>query len=184
MLYLASSSPRRQELLALAGISYTVAPSDVDEHFADGTPPEEAVCLLARRKAEACFARHPGAVVLGADTVVALEGQILGKPKTPEHAADMLRMLSGKTHEVFTGFCICTDDRCDVAVERTEVTFYPLSEGEIQSYVATGEPMDKAGAYGIQGRGALLVKGIDGDYYNVMGLPIARVARILRTFAV
>lgn len=184
MLYLASSSPRRRELLDLAGIPYLAAPTAADERFADGTPPEEAVRLLARRKAEACFALHPDGVVLGADTMVALGSQILGKPKTPERAADMLRLLSGKTHEVFTGFCVLTEGRCEVAAERTEVSFYPLSEQEIRDYVATGEPMDKAGAYGIQGKGALLIQGIDGDYYNVMGLPIARVARILRTFAV
>ena len=184
MLYLASASPRRRELLDLAGIPYTTAPANADERFADGTPPEEAVRLLARRKAEACFAQHPGAVVLGADTVVALGGASLGKPKTPAHAADMLRLLSGKTHEVFTGFCVLADGRCEVGAERTEVTFYPLAEEEIQAYVATGEPMDKAGAYGIQGKGALLVQGICGDYYNVVGLPVARVARILRTFAV
>ena len=149
MLYLASASPRRRELLDLAGIPYTTAPANADERFADGTPPEEAVRLLARRKAEACFAQHPGAVVLGADTVVALGGAILGKPKTPAHAADMLRLLSGKTHEVFTGFCVLADGRCEVGAERTEVTFYPLAEEEIQAYVATGEPMDKAGAYGL-----------------------------------
>ena len=183
MLYLASSSPRRRELLDLAGIPYLAAPTDADERFAGGTPPEEAVRLLARRKAEACFAQHPDGVVLGADTVVSLGGRILGKPKTPAHAAEMLRLLSGKTHEVFTGFCVLAQGRCEAAAERTEVAFYPLSEAEIQAYVATGEPLDKAGAYGIQGRGALLVRGIHGDYYNVMGLPIARVARLLRTFA-
>ena len=181
---LASSSPRRREILTMAGIGFDVLCADTDESFLPGTAPQDVVMLLARRKAEACFAQHPGAVVLGADTVVALGGAILGKPKTPAHAADMLRLLSGKTHEVFTGFCVLADGRCEVGAERTEVTFYPLAEEEIQAYVATGEPMDKAGAYGIQGKGALLVQGIRGDYYNVVGLPVARVARILRTFAV
>lgn len=179
MIYLASSSPRRRELLELAGISFTVAPADADERFADGTPPEEAVRLLARRKADAVFARYPDGTVLAADTVVALGETILGKPKTPARAAEMLRLLSGRTHEVFTGFCIRSPERCVVEAVRTEVTFYPLTDREIDAYVATGEPMDKAGAYGIQGRGALLVKEIAGDYYNVMGLPIARVVRLL-----
>lgn len=184
MLYLASSSPRRRALLDLAGIPYIAAPTAADERFPNGTAPREAVRLLARRKAEACLALHPADTVLGADTVVALNGQIFGKPKTPARAAEMLRLLSGKTHEVFTGFCVLAPGRCEAGEECTKVTFYPLTEAEIQAYVATGEPLDKAGAYGIQGKGALLIQGIAGDYYNVMGLPVARVARILRTFAV
>lgn len=179
MIYLASSSPRRRELLEQAGISFTVAPADADERFADGTPPEAAVKLLARRKADAVFAHHPDGTILAADTVVALGETILGKPKTPARAVEMLRLLSGKTHEVFTGFCILSRERCVVESVRTEVTFYPLTEREIDAYVSTGEPMDKAGAYGIQGRGALLVQEIAGDYYNVVGLPVARVARLL-----
>ena len=178
MLYLASASPRRRELLDLAGIPYTTAPANADERFADGTPPEEAVRLLARRKAEACFAQHPGAVVLGADTVVALGGAILGKPKTPAHAADMLRLLSGKTHEVFTGFCVLADGRCEVGAERTEVTCYPLAEEEMQAYVATGEPMDKAGAYGIQD--GAVVAGYTGSYTNIVGLPLELTAKLLQ----
>lgn len=179
---LASQSPRRQELMDQAGIPCTCCPADVDETITCCTPPDAAVITLAARKAQAVFDRYPDAVVIGADTVVALGKQLFGKPANPEEAADMLRTLSGRTHQVYTGVCIIGPDGCFTTFfEKTDVTFFSLSDAEINAYIATGEPMDKAGAYGIQGRGALLVKAICGDYYNVVGLPIAQLVRSLKT---
>lgn len=187
MLYLASASPRRRELLTQAGFSFAVLPTNADETLPAGVTPREAVGLLARRKAEAAvrmeeYLRHaaPGDVILAADTVVDLGGRIFGKPADREDAARMLRSLSGKRHSVHTGFCVLAGEKRLCGVETTAVEFYPLTEREIEDYLDTGEPMDKAGAYGIQGRGVLLVRRISGDYSNVVGLPAARVARILR----
>lgn len=181
---LASGSPRRRELLAMAGIPFEVYPTDADESFAEGTPPHEVVQKLARRKAEAAAARFPKKTVLAADTIVTIGGSILGKPTDFTDACRMISLLSGRTHEVYTGVCVQTPSRTVCEYDRTLVEFYRLTEREIADYASTGEPYDKAGAYAVQGRGALLVRGIQGDYYSVMGLPISRVHRILRDLQV
>lgn len=181
MLYLASASPRRSDLLKLAGFHFEVDPAQIDEHMEQGDP----ACLvqnLALKKARAVAARHPNDIVLAADTTVALDHHILGKPMSPAQAEQMLFILSNRTHQVYTGYCILKQDRLELGVCCTSVEFYPLSNADIQGYIATGEPFDKAGGYGIQGLGALLVRKIDGDFYNVVGLPIAPVSRLLRSF--
>ena len=183
-LVLASGSPRRRELLSLLTPDFTVKVSSVDETLPAGLSPAEAVEYLSRLKGRAVAAFCPGEVVVASDTVVALEGLLLGKPADAEDAKRMLRELSGRVHEVFTGVFITDGTKEACFSVRTKVEFYDLSEKEISDYVATGEPMDKAGAYGIQGRGALLVKGIVGDYYNVMGFPLAEAARALALFGV
>lgn len=140
---------------------------------------------LSRQKTEEICARHKGEVIIGADTVVAIDGEILGKPRDEAHAAEMLRKLSGRVHSVFTGVCVVFADGSEERfAEETRVEFYELSEREIADYIATGDPMDKAGAYGIQEKGAANVKGIVGDFYNVMGLPVGRLARVLRAHEV
>ncbi len=183
-LILASASPRRRELMAQAGLSFTVQVSEADETVTERRP-DKIVEELALRKAMAVAKTVPGGTVIGADTIVAMDGTILGKPGTEEQAAEMLRMLSGKTHQVYTGVAILAqkDGReiRRVFSERTDVTFYPLEEDEINRYVATGEPMDKAGAYGIQGRAAIFVQEIHGDYNNVVGLPAARLYQELNS---
>ncbi|MBE6830713.1 Maf family protein [Caproiciproducens sp. R1] len=179
MLLLASTSPRRSELLKMAGYEFTAAPSDVSEGYLRGTPPMQIVELLAARKAEAVAKQNPQDTVLGADTVVVFKGRVLGKPKDAEEAKAMLRLLSGNVHQVYTGYCIISGKELIRGHECTSVEFYPLSENEISAYCETKEPMDKAGAYAIQGRGALFIKRIDGDFYNVMGLPIGKINRIL-----
>ena len=178
-LILASSSPRRRSLLEAAGYEFTSAAADIDESACAGLPPAEMVRELSRRKAQAIRQKYPDAAVLGADTVVAVDGRTLGKPKSPREAEEMLAALSGREHEVFSGVTLLSPAGDDGYFVRTAVRFYPLSAGLIRRYVATGEPMDKAGAYGIQGLGALLVEGIQGDYLNVVGLPVARVFRSL-----
>lgn len=182
MLLLASSSPRRNELLKMAGYEFTVAPSDVNEDYVRGTPPMQIVEQLATRKAKAVAKDHPIDAVLAADTLVVLKGRILGKPKDEAEAKAMLKLLAGNVHQVYTGYCIICGSKMVCGHECTSVEFYTLREDEIDAYVATGEPLDKAGAYGIQGRGALLVKRIDGDFYNVMGLPVGKINRILKGF--
>ncbi len=179
-LILASGSPRRRELLGCITNEFKICVSGAEEAVPAGLTPAETVEALAKLKGEAVFAEHPEDTVIAADTVVIVDGELLGKPASPEDACAMLRRLSGRTHEVYTGVYIARPGRVSVFHDRTEVTFYPLTDEEIRAYVATGEPFDKAGAYGIQGRGALLVKGIRGDFYNVMGFPVARVARALR----
>ena len=181
---LASASPRRKELLEKAGYTFAVLVSDVDETLPDGISPEEAVRLNAARKAQAVSALHPGDVVLGCDTVVAIGGKILGKPRSAAEAKEMLRQLSGRTHTVYSGVCITDGTKETVFAVATDVTFYALSETTIEAYAATGEPMDKAGAYGIQGLGCVLVREISGDYSNVVGLPLSESARALATFGV
>ena len=183
-LIVASASPRRRALLEQAGYRFTVLPSKIDETLPKGLPPAEAVAMLASRKAQAVAADHENAVILGCDTVVALENQILEKPRSTEEAKAMLERLSGKTHTVYTGVCLLCGAHNSSFVSQTDVTFYPLSAQTIESYAATGEPMDKAGAYGIQGLGGLLVKEISGDYYTVVGLPLAETCRRLRAFGV
>ena len=180
-LILASASPRRRELLEQAGLSFAVIPSRAEETAPAGLSQEEFVMELARHKAADVFAVHPGDVVIGADTLVFFHGKPLGKPTSAEEAAQMLRCLSGKVHTVSSGVCICAPGKNLCFAETTEVEFFPLTEEEIQAYIAAGEPMDKAGAYGIQGQGALFVRRISGDYYTVVGLPLARTVRALRS---
>lgn len=179
---LASQSPRRIELLREAGFDPRVIPADIDETARPAEGPFELVERLACAKAAAVATEHArsGEVVIAADTIVALEGELLGKPSDEQDARRMLRALSGKTHQVATGVCITRDEEVESFVDITDVTFYELGDTEIDAYVATGEPLDKAGAYGIQGiYGRMLVKRIDGDFYNVVGLPIAQVVRKL-----
>lgn len=177
---LASGSPRRKELLKTAGIEFDVIPSGADENIEEKMSPAKTVETLARVKAEDVFIQHRDCAVIGSDTVVACGEEILGKPKDKAEAYRMLTSLSGKTHSVFTGVCIRTKDVTAVFSEETKVTFYPLTENEIRAYIQTGEPMDKAGAYGIQGMGCTLVEKIEGDYFNVVGLPVAKTVRKLR----
>lgn len=180
----ASASPRRKELLSNVGFSFDVIPSDADESCDGELTPVELVRELALRKAKSVFEKNTDAVVLGCDTVVEYGGTVLGKPESREDAKRMLKMLSGKTHNVHTGVCI-TDSENTVSFEKTvKVEFYELTDELIDSYVATGECDDKAGAYGIQGKGCLLVKGIEGDYFSVVGLPVSETARVLWSFGI
>lgn len=182
MIILASNSPRRKEILSLLDIDFTVIPAG-DEPKADTSlAPLEAVECIARFKAETVAKKHAGDTVIGADTAVLLNGAFLGKPKDENDAEEMLKKLSGKTHKVITGVCIVNKYKEICFSKSTTVTFYPLTLSEIREYIASGEPMDKAGAYGIQGRGARFVKKIDGDFYTVMGLPCAEVYRCLKEF--
>ena len=183
-LIVASASPRRRELLAQAGFEFLVEPSDADETLADFVTPAMAVEQLAERKARSVAEKHSGDVVLGCDTIVALDGEKLGKPQSADDAKAMLRRLSGQTHTVYTGVCITDGTRTERFVSATDVTFYPLSAQTIDDYVATGEPMDKAGAYGIQGLGSVLVQSFSGDYFTVVGLPLAQCARVLAVFGI
>ncbi len=180
-LYLASASPRRRELLELAGFAFTVEPAEIDENLPEPEP-AKLVVELAKQKAKAVALQHPQDTVLAADTVVALDGQILGKPRDAVQARAMLEKLSGRMHTVWTGYCIQQGARQVSGICCTDVYFYELTPAEIEGYIETGEPMDKAGAYGIQGKGALLVRKIHGDFYNVVGLPIAVISRLLRDF--
>ena len=171
---LASASPRRKEILQLADLSFNIMPSDAEE-ITTKTEPQEVVMELASIKTKDIYERSDKqSMVVGADTVVAYKGQILGKPSDEEDARRMLSMLSGQTHEVYTGVCVIEDGQIKTFYEETKVTFYEISEDEIDRYIGTGEPMDKAGSYGIQGKAAVFIKGIEGDYYNVVGFPIAR----------
>lgn len=179
-LVLASASPRRKEIMQTAGLTFSVFVSDTDETLPDGISASDAVLELSFRKALAVAKTRPDDTVIGADTVVTLDGKILGKPSDPEDAKNMLRTLSGRTHKVFTGVCIIKNGTANKFFEETDVTFFELSEKEISDYVNSLEPMDKAGAYGIQGRGCTLVKEIKGDYFNVVGLPVARLVRELK----
>ena len=177
---LASASPRRSELMTLAGFRFDVICADIDEIVPEKAMPQEVVMSLALQKAQAVAKDHRKSAVVGSDTVVALDGKILGKPRSEKEAVEMLRSLSGRIHKVYTGVAIVCGEKVTSFFEETEVEFYTLTDQEILDYVATGEPMDKAGAYGIQGRGAVLVKRINGDYFNVMGLPISKVYRELK----
>lgn len=179
-LILASSSPRRREILSLVYPSFQIITKDVDETVDPKLPPVEIVMNLAERKAKGVAEEYPDAFVVGADTIVYLDGSILGKPKDAEDAEQMLSRLSGTTHSVFTGVAICYKGKVDTFYERTDVTFWELTDDEISEYIKTGEPLDKAGSYGIQGIGATLVKEIHGDYYTVVGLPIAKLYRHLK----
>jgi len=179
---LASASPRRRELLSLAGIAFEVHAPDVDERIDPAWTAAQAARALAELKAAAVAESFPRTCVVAADTVVEIDGVLLGKPADAADAVRMLRLLSGREHRVVTGVCLRLGEARRVFSQETLVRFYPLGEDEIEAYVRTGEPMDKAGAYGIQGRGALLVEGITGDYFNVVGLPVARLVRELRDF--
>lgn len=173
-LVLASKSPRRSEILKIAGIDFTVRVADADETIPEGTSPEDAVVFLAARKAMA-VERAEDETVLGADTVVVLDGEILGKPKNREDAYNMLKSLSGRVHSVFTGVCAIGNGASMTFAEETRVEFYKLTDEEINTYINTDEPYDKAGAYGIQGLASKFIRGIEGDYFNVVGLPLSAI---------
>ncbi len=180
----ASGSPRRKQLLSFAGYDFDVIPSDADESLEKVMHAFDAVKELSKRKALSVSRQNPGAVVLGCDTVVSLGGKILGKPHDEKEAFSMLSSLSGKEHEVYTGVYITDGEKSESFVSCARVEFYALSKETIDSYIATREPMDKAGAYGIQGLGNVLVKKINGDYFTVMGLPMGECARALSRFGI
>ena len=179
---LASQSPRRKELMGLFHIPFTVRVSDADETMDPGLSPAEAVALVSRRKAEAVSPKKDD-VVIAADTIVVCGGEILGKPKDAADASRMLHLLSGRDHQVMTGMTLLRGDVCKTVTEITDIHFRALSDREIDAYIRTGEPMDKAGAYGIQGGAALFAERLQGDYYNVMGLPVCRLGQLLRQVA-
>ena len=179
---LASQSPRRKELMGLFHIPFTVRVSDADESMDPKLSPAEAVGLVSRRKAEA-VTREGDDLVIAADTIVVCGGEILGKPKDTEDAYRMLRLLSGRDHQVMTGMTLLRGEICRTVTEITDIHFRELSDREIHAYIRTGEPMDKAGSYGIQGGAALFAQHLVGDYYNVMGLPVCRLSQLLRELA-
>ena len=178
---LASASPRRRELIGNLNINFEVKTADCEEITIPGERPEDTVKRLSEAKARRVAELEGGdAVVIGADTVVAIDGKILGKPADENEAAEMLRLLSGRTHRVYTGITVIGGGKTVSEHVETEVKFYELTDSQIKRYIATGEPMDKAGAYGIQKYGSLLVEEIRGDYFNVVGLPVGRLDRVLR----
>ena len=178
-LILASQSPRRRELLGLFGIPFTVKVADIDEAMDENAAPYDEVARVSRLKALA-IEREPDDVVIAADTIVVCGGKVLGKPKSVEEAKEMLRLLSGRDHQVMTGMTVLYGHRERVVTEVTDLHFRELTESEIDRYVSSGEPMDKAGAYGIQGGAALFCQRMVGDYYNVMGLPVCRLYETLK----
>ena len=180
MLVLASASPRRQELIKLIDNDIIICPSDADESYSAETPAESVPEILAVRKAAEVSKKYPNDTVVGCDTSVIIGNEILGKPKNDEDAKRMLKLLAGDTHKVITGCAIFKNGKTVSFSETTEVTFFPLNDKDIEDYIATNEPFDKAGAYGIQGKGSLLVKGINGDYFNVVGLPVAKLNKVLK----
>ena len=180
---LASGSPRRKELLEMLGVKeLKIIPAKGEESAPEGLAPGELVMALAAQKGrevkELCSAED---VIIAADTIVWHENQVYGKPRTKEHAIEMLRSLQGRAHQVYTGVCVISGDSELLRYNMSHVRFRPMSEDEIEAYVATGEPMDKAGAYGAQGKGAIFVEGIDGDFFNVMGLPLCTLGEMLKT---
>lgn len=175
---LASASPRRRDLLSLVGIDHEVLPANIDESILPGESARDHAERLARGKASAVDVKD--AVVIGSDTIVVVDGDILGKPRDRQHAAEMLRRLSGRTHVVMTGVAASWNGKLVSGLEEVDVTFRSLGDIEIEHYIDTGEPMDKAGAYGIQGFGATIVERVDGDYFAVMGLALNRLVRLLR----
>ena len=175
---LASASPRRRELLALVGIEHDVRPTNIDESYLPGETPREHAERLAREKAGAL--EIPDAVTIGSDTIVVVDGDVLGKPRDRNHAHAMLRRLSGRSHVVMTGVAVRWQDKILSGLEEVGVTFRMLTDEDIERYIATGEPMDKAGAYGIQGYGATIVERVEGDYFAVMGLALNLLVRLLR----
>jgi len=180
-LILASKSPRRSDLLKQAGLTFSIIPSEFDESSVTMSDPESYVRTLAKSKATDISKKHPDSWVLGADTIVLIDDSILGKPGSKDEARSMLKQLSGKTHQVITGYCLCCQTQNDIISEtvKTDVRFKTLSDTEIEWYIQTGEPFDKAGAYAIQGIGTFLVKSINGSYTNVVGLPICEVMELL-----
>jgi septum formation protein len=181
---LASQSPRRRELLALIGITHEVRPADIDETYFPGEKPAAHAERLARGKCAVIAEREPDALVIGSDTIVVVDGDVLGKPADEADAARMLRRLSGRSHVVVTAVAVAWRGQTRSAVEDVNVTFHSLSDGDIAAYIATREPMDKAGAYGIQGYGATIVERVDGDYFAVMGLPLQLLVRVLRELGI
>lgn len=179
---LASQSPRRRELLSLVGIAHEVRPANLDERYRAGESPSEHAERLARAKATAI--REPDALVIGSDTIVVVDGDVLGKPKDEADAKRMLLRLSGRAHTVITAVAVAWQGRLESGVEEVGVTCHELTNSTIEGYIATGEPMDKAGAYGIQGYGATIVARVDGDYFAVMGLPLQRLVRLLERIGV
>ncbi len=183
MLILASNSPRRKELLAMLGYEFEVKPSNCDEST-NITNPAALVKELSKRKAHGVIKTSDDDVIIGSDTVVSIDGKILGKPKDENDAAKMLHLLSGKTHTVFTGITILSKDKETTDVIKCDVTFKTLTETEIYDYINSGEPMDKAGAYGIQGKGSALVKKVNGDFFAVVGFPCCYVNSTLNSFGI
>lgn len=179
-LILASASQRRIELLGKLKVKFTVEAADIDERLDKGKELKTELCHLAYRKAQAVLVKHPEALVIGADTLVVKDGELLGKPQNQADAVRMLRKLAGSTHEVLTAVALISKESSESFLSVSAVTFYPMSEQEIADYVAGGEPMDKAGAYGIQGDGGKYIKQINGDYYAIMGLPLAAVYQYLK----
>lgn len=178
-LILASGSPRRRELMGLFGKPFVVRSADIDETMDPHKSPFDEVARVSRLKAMAAE-RAPGDVVVAADTIVVCDGTVLGKPHTAARAAEMLSMLSGRAHQVMTGVTVLRDDKAETFTEVTDLHFRPLTQGEIRRYAESGEPLDKAGAYGIQGGAALFCERMEGDYYNVMGLPVCRLWQTLK----
>lgn len=182
---LASQSPRRKELLGQMGLSFTIVVPHIDEHMDRALAPDQLVEAISAEKAAAVAGQvGPDKVVIAADTVVVLDGAVLGKPMDEADAKRMLSALSGRHHQVYTGFTVRRGEKTITSSERSEVVFRELESSEIDAYVRTGEPMDKAGAYGIQGLGGLLVEGIRGDYFNVMGLPVCHLGQVLKEFGI
>jgi len=181
-LILASASPRRKELLGLFKIPFSIRVADIDETMDNTKSPFDEVARVSRLKAQA-IGRQPDDVVIAADTIVVCEGKVLGKPKSETEAVEMLSLLSGRDHQVMTGCTVLAGNRAETFTEVTDLHFRPLSRKEIENYVASGEPMDKAGAYGIQGGAALFCERMVGDYYNVMGLPVCRLGQVLKSIA-
>ena len=179
---LASGSPRRKQLLEMLRIPFRVIPPDVDEHVLPGEEPGHYVTRLSRAKAEAVVRRAPGDVILAADTTVVLGGTIFEKPTSPAHAVEMLEQLQGKTHEVLTAVAVAQDGKLEQALDVSRVTFRPVDRLMLEAYVATGEPLDKAGAYAIQGLGAPLIERVEGDFFGVMGLPLRLALDLLAQF--
>lgn len=181
-LVLASSSPRRRQLLEMLRIPFEVEPSRIDEVVGPGEAPRDYVLRVAREKAEAVAARRPGALVLAADTEVVLDGEVFGKPADAPGAVAMLQRLQGRTHQVLTGVTVAREGRLEHALDVTAVTFRPADTATLAAYVATGEPLDKAGAYAVQGMGGVLIERIEGDVFGVMGLPVRLVVDLLARF--
>lgn len=182
---LASKSPRRSELLARMGVEFTVKTSKIDEKMDPFANPADEVARVSLAKAQAVRGTcHPDDIIIGADTIVVCDGLTMGKPHSESEAFSMLRRLSGRDHQVLTGLTVLGGDRTENLTVATTLRFRALSDAEIRNYIATGEPMDKAGAYGIQGLAAMFVVGLDGDYYNVMGLPVCTLTILLRRFGV
>ncbi len=181
---LASQSPRRRELLTLVGIAHEVRPADIDEAYLPGETPRGHCERLSREKAHVVAAASPDALVIGSDTIVVIDGDVLGKPRDEAHAAEMLARLSGRSHVVMTGIAVSWHGELRSDVVEVGVTFHRIDADDIQAYIATREPMDKAGAYGIQGFGATNIERVDGDYFAVMGLPLQRLVRLMTALGV